>query len=631
MRLPLFFQKKKMFVEEVELKPNLTKSVPTSFIAQIVNIQLRGLYLCKASFSPGFERIGRTFYGDQLNGTNFDYAPNYQAMDGYYVNFLNSKNGNSNFYSFKLISDFDEKAKIYGRFIFSPTQCPAKIPDNFNTAIEDNDNKETPLLRLIIGALFGILSVILLSIQNVSINYLPVAMITGISFIPGSFTNIIYTSFICLILLKEKNTGIVFALALSGFQNDVLSEIIILAIIASLDQRYSFKFIAVCAAAILQNYFIPDVILLLPFVYIVFIKERFGKKINNIYLLLALAFAIAPALITSICNKEEVTNMHSDQFNITIEPFNRFTSYLGKTIDALTEAALKPINFEKCKYCDLKSINKVGSTERDIIIIQIGGEEVYRAKPAIFSLRATGCRAKVIACLKPGEKLPPDYQQELEDCGVYTVNIQSDHTNWLFNYMKIIRFPLLSEFFLKNKGLFDRAFYFDAYDTVFQGDPFFPDWKPNTLYASPENHKFYQNGFVISWLKRIPGLNYSYFMNDINLCTGLFGGDGNTMIILGELTKTMYKGTDFITEDQGIYNTLIYSNVLKRNGIDVVPIQDYASIGYTYGDWIKCTKIGDIHSEGRQVTPTVIHQYNRHRPMEEMIYEKCHLHLPSNK
>ena len=598
-----------MEAREFELKPVINTSIYTSLIAQVVNISLKNFKFRGVNFSLGFKSKGRLFYGMQLSGADLEFKQNHDDYEKYYFTFNEKEKAEQDeyFYSFKIVTDFRDNDTLLAKVFYDAPQ-----------------KKPTDCLFKISGIANAILFLIIAIFTHEPNDSLLMTALIFIGFIPSNVRGLVQALLIACFLNKKVSDLLIFCYLVISISNVHLFENAFLLVLCVLTQPKYLLIPILCIVSNLELSFTSTAVIN----WVIFIIYRKNDLKEERLLYPFVFFSIIIALIPFVMqnNIENEYNI-KNSINVSIEPYSASVSYLKGAIKGIIEAADRNISFDKCRMCELTPIKKPNSTERDIIIVQAGKDQ-ERALPALRSLRAVGCRAKIVAVLNPNEKISEKNAKAYEDCGIAVCNLEHDYSCIYFHWMNIVRFALFAEFFENCKGKYDRVFYCDTFDTVFQGDPFF-EMKPNTLYASPENHPFWANTFLKSWFLRLPGFKYGVIKDRENICSGVFAADPETLIKLGELTKAMYKGTDFMTEDQAIYNFLIHMGVLKRLGVNVVPLQEYASIGFVINDWIDgFTKIGDIKSKSKGIVPSVVHQYNRNRRMDVMVAEKCGIPTP---
>ena len=612
---------------EFFLRPTFASS--GSFVGQMIHLHLNNLLLCNLSLYLE-DGEGRMFYSDQLRGPNLLHKKfintSFSGTESYSFDRKIVAPNRTN-YLFKVNTDFRETDRILAELTLSKDKCK-------NTAdyeIEEKNEKEEKSQKKVhfISLYFALLTWFILYpyIWDSTGKFL--FLLTFLVFFRTQFQIIINTVIIVTVIVhryspRNNVTLLMFIYAsvtLSGEHLLTLAPFIIL---------FSFK----RDTKILFLCFLSDISLGLhiqfPLVTLITVYFHLaGEKSKYDKLWKWLLFIPAFVLIFIHFGEKDAYNWSDGEssLSISIEPYKDTVPLLGKTIDKLYEAAEKSGNVKNCKHCNFKPVGPVTSTDRDLVIVQIGGKP-EKAKYSLFSLRATGCKAKVVVTLKPEEKLAKEYEEDLLNCGIIPVNLEKYHKSEKQVYMKIVRFPIYYEFLKKYSGKFDRILYFDSYDTVFQADPFISNMKADTLYVSSENHPINNSGYVKKWLKKIPRLDITPFLYKDNICSGAFSGDESTLIKLGEIMKALYRpGNNFVTNDQGLYNYLIYSGVFERAGISILKNKELATIGYHINEYVY-PNLGNIHHKETGHAPALLHQINRDFDMEDVVFNACHIPIP---
>ena len=175
-------------------------------------------------------------------------------------------------------------------------------------------------------------------------------------------------------------------------------------------------------------------------------------------------------------------------------------------------------------------------------------------------------------------------------------------------------------------GFVDRCIYFDAFDTIFQSDPFNSVTNRSRLYVSSEHHNVESNKWMKIWLNDIPGLDWHIFSQNNVYCSGAYGAYADVIQQFSQLHVSMYNYLTFYGEDQGIFNYILYINVLQRGGIDIEANRDFATIGLQITEW-SGDKPGEIMSPPDPYKPAIVHQINRNHLMYTKIGESCGLNV----
>ena len=307
---------------------------------------------------------------------------------------------------------------------------------------------------------------------------------------------------------------------------------------------------------------------------------------------------------------------------LQIEPFVNHFSYLKDSLKKIKNATDMNYTLDNCKFCSYSPIRPPSSTKRDLVIAQIG-HHPERAIYSLLSLRTVGCKATIIATVRKQDIVPASVEKDLNDCGIFIVRLDRIYDNGKFEFMKIGRYAINAEFLEMYPGKFDRVFYYDSFDTVFQADPFFNEMRPGILYLSPEYVTFKDDPWVLENLVDVPGFNFSWLMDKEVFCSGVYSGYTDVIIKLGQLMKAMYRGTsDFVAKDQILFDYLYYSGAMETAGISTIRTPDYMSAWYTICQ-MPFQEVGNItiHNE----VPAVVHQINRNKKYLKNAHEVCHV------
>ena len=331
---------------------------------------------------------------------------------------------------------------------------------------------------------------------------------------------------------------------------------------------------------------------------------------------------ITPPMLTVI---DDTNLKHS--FEVSLNPYYNHFDFMKDTIEEIKKATEIEFNLDKCNGCYFKPHDQPSSTNRDLILLAMG-DKINSVIFSVLSLRTTGCRARVVIIMleKNRKNVNHKVEQRLNDCGIYIVGLNYTYKSKSFNFMKIIRFPLFAEFLSKYPNSFDRALYFDSYDTVFQSDPFTSEIQPGKLYISPEYNPIGNNNWVKGWFDRIPGFNYDSYLDQDVICSGVFGGYTNVVYKLCDMMKALYiydyDGIDFITEDQGLLDYLIYAGPAVSSGLNPTVLLDYVSAGFIV-PYIPYQGIGTTKIFNK--TTVLIHHINRNKDYLKNIKKICKL------
>ena len=453
--------------------------------------------------------------------------------------------------------------------------------------------------------------------------------------------NYVYLALILLlfIILRSSNDHLYMYLIIYlylFFTNDLISLVYYSIFLLTINQNYSLILLIIHLIS-LQNQCLKS---LLPFFFLIEILDDiqisnntnknlkqndfsfseffddFKKAIfNKKFFILTILF-MSPSIFNLI-------HFNISPIQVNIEKYfpENNTKFYDDLIPSMLNASKKDFSFDKCPHCNFEPIYKSHSTKRDLIIIEGCGNPSL-AQLAIKSLRSTGCKARIFLIIAEKDKITSQLQDFFTNCGVDVFRCQIDTRNNLYFYTGM-RFALNEEFLYKGKNLFDRVFYFDAFDTVFQSDPFMEQtWKQNSLYISDEQFLIGWNGFMLDWYKNMINFDPKPIHDKNTICSGIFGGYPDVIIKVGQLMHTFYIGFELIAQDQVLFDYLIYFDFLKKAGIEIIANPHFSSIAMTIHNYNKVS-LGQFSNKESGFLPAVIHQYNRAGELYPLFANNC--------
>ena len=288
-------------------------------------------------------------------------------------------------------------------------------------------------------------------------------------------------------------------------------------------------------------------------------------------------------------------------------------------------------NYSECKPCSYIVRNKSpNSTPRDVIV----GCAIGKAVSLIIfvkSLRTTGSKAQCVFLLDNDayHGVSNMTKKILESCGGTLINCGSVPYNKKFD-KNAYCFLYALEFLRANRGKFDRVIKCDLFDTVFQGDPFTPQFSMTKFNIVDEGAKLSHpltGKTNVNWIKKHNitkpiDMNFKYF------CSGYLGANQDMMIkILTLLMEEINFGHE--QNDQGGLNYLEVSGTFAENGIYAVgdrkseEVRHLALIQLKNNSLGYATCINNLSSYA-----TVVHHYYNSRAFKQTVIKACPKEYP---
>ena len=591
------------YAKDLYLKPVLSKRHPSSFVAQLFTINLDST-IQKISFSLGKAGKGRMFYADQISGPRLEYFPNYNQTDYPYLAFFNqNQNFHEGKYQFKINSDFKKNDTLNVRLYYQMKQNDMK----YKCILINNSADSTQIRTITKENIFTIKDMNFMNYASKIIRIILFLYITiNLRSQLSSINHVLYSFLILFPLFNfDFIPKFIYLYLFIMFRNDTIYLLII--------SLYVYT-------SMIDSFFLQ----LMVFCFLIYYKTLFQvyRKAFNFLIFYIFLFYVITNL-HDIVRKISLIDNTNGKYYITY--YENKKSYLLDDIYEIKKAADQSFSLENCNYCNFVPTLKPTSTKRDLIIIQIGGQP-ERSINSLISLRKTGCQAKVVATLSPNDILSNEFKEIQNNCGVATAYLNSSLYFEIEKYMKFMRYSILSEFLEKFGKYYDRILYFDAYDSIFQYDPFpnKTEFKSRTLYLSPEMNKFGPNILLNNWMQTIPGVDPLRFADEEGISTGVFCADTKTIIALGQMMKALYmKDGEFIINDQALYDYLIYSGQLSNVGIKLEVRRQYPSVSMALnlveGVYYPMLRVNQTH-------PAIIHQFNKDKDFNFIFSQVCSTH-----
>lgn len=272
---------------------------------------------------------------------------------------------------------------------------------------------------------------------------------------------------------------------------------------------------------------------------------------------------------------------------------------------------METMDTKNCYFCKFQKRNfGANSSPLDVIMACSIGEP-RNIDLFVQSLRTTSCKAKCIFILDEEgfNSLDEQMYNQVIACGGQIINV---------GYVKEMSIPekqnylyiFCYEFLLANCGAINRFIIADMYDNAFQGDPFNRQMEENLLKIVDERVTFdSEPGYTnMEWLQqfdsRISPKYYKYYY-----CTGFIGGKAHLMLrFLHVFIEHMKFGR--VYTDQGLFNYLYFSGILRQHGIELSPQRKDELIRHTAGIFLGShARIGKVRTYDRSKYAAVVHHY----------------------
>lgn len=249
----------------------------------------------------------------------------------------------------------------------------------------------------------------------------------------------------------------------------------------------------------------------------------------------------------------------------------------------------------------------------------------------LFSIRQSGCQAtiviicdesiqftaaaiKMINCLKVKviQSKIPGFMQ-----GVHTDMIRD---NFVTNYLK------------RNKNIYQRVFFFDAFDVFFESDPF-QYFSESKLYLFKEStQKIKWNRSNRKWIENCyDRYAFRLLRNQYIVCSGTIAAGSIDEFI--KFYTILYNENNWpkCVVDQGSLNYFLHTGLFQRRNLSysvfdhVGPIQtlDVGLKRYDYYHWNNNKYLALLNIEGR--VASIAHQYTRKPEHVNSYYSRCQI------
>lgn len=278
-------------------------------------------------------------------------------------------------------------------------------------------------------------------------------------------------------------------------------------------------------------------------------------------------------------------------------------------------------------YCNYSNDLYRGSSKRDVLMLAAdsysSGLEI-----AIKTLRSTGCQAKIIIFASPLFFFPDDVKPIFDQLDILLINNCSEKKGRKY-VPHMIRFEYELEWLTSHISEVDRVFHSDAFDVLFQKDPFSPEIKTDRLLFVLEPHCIRSCGWNLAWINRCYNESVLNFMrHQYIICSGSIIGGAKPYLELLKLLVSQPEWTSCYDKslDQAIMNVIVWTGKVKEAGIK------YDLTGcngnFLTLQWCMLDQHIPINDKD-QITslvgtvPAFLHQYNRLEWLTRKFYQKC--------
>lgn len=175
-------------------------------------------------------------------------------------------------------------------------------------------------------------------------------------------------------------------------------------------------------------------------------------------------------LLSKICLKSTFVQTIVKTRYVPIYFQSPLLNYETNWLDNISVNDFRSQTFEKCMPCNFSVRNQGSNSSPNDLIISTKFHKITEILPFVRTLRSTGCKATLVIITDDGvlKKLTHNHLKQIENCGIIFYNLHK----FKIGYVGTTRFIPITDYIMKNKQYIDRIIMIDAYDVVFQGDPF---------------------------------------------------------------------------------------------------------------------------------------------------------------
>jgi hypothetical protein len=279
-----------------------------------------------------------------------------------------------------------------------------------------------------------------------------------------------------------------------------------------------------------------------------------------------------------------------------------------------------------CPTCFQCSLNPITSTPRDLLLTYCTGK-MENLHVLVSSIRSVGIRATLVLCTSSDQVIPPSIEKLLASCGVWVFRGRiPDH----FEPAPIARYSVYDAFLSSFGSQYDRVLHVDAFDVYFQGDPFTDSLTNAALHVVLEGNTIGNQCSNRDWIRDCYGEAElaSLFPNRI----ANSGTAGGGVAFYARVVKRILAAVEATKHrarclrdgaDQGHYNRMLWA--AEGALTEEMPIR-YHGCDSEFVTALFCFTLFGFNSFGvlstpGSVEPVFIHQYNRFKQLENVIWQ----------
>ena len=553
-------------------KPILLNNVSSSYVSQIISITSEYL-LEKIKLKLPKESGLRMFYSHQLEGCPMLYdnigsaaKPDEYQITFFYPPFHAFPSNCSRDYKFKIVSNFNHSDIIEAELTYSEYKGKTTIQ---NTLCLTLSSKLFNVFDLLLLSLIGILSLYLIySSPKRKLDSLGIFFIYFSSLFLNSFIDpflIISISF--FLLIKRRNhSEICFIFC---FLMMTKNWIPFCFFILSHYYPYNYFYISFIILCISFYFNVPSHPFLFSFIAFLLLTYKYRTNLSKHaqFIALIIVLHLFVFLFIHLFNLQSIlqpiiTEKPTEIFKIDYWKPEYTQTYLGDSIEKMISTLKQPINLTNCKHCSFKPTGNVSSTEKDLVLIQVPKSPKY-AVLSLKTLRTTGCRARIFCIYKANEYIDKETLDFFGDCGIniFPYYEYEGGDEYAFRGLKHMT---LARLLCKTNNLVNRVLYFDVFTTYFQADPFIGIISNNSIYVSSEHRNVLRSDWLRSYLDQLPGYLFFDAIFKEAYSASIYGGYSNVIQTFEELFITFFHKWNFITEELGIFNFILYKSYLSH-------------------------------------------------------------------
>lgn len=286
------------------------------------------------------------------------------------------------------------------------------------------------------------------------------------------------------------------------------------------------------------------------------------------------------------------------------------------------------------RYCNFSKDLYRGSTNRDVLFL-VADSFRPGLELAIKTLRSTGCQCRIL--IFSSKIYIPDRVMNIFNRLNVEIILNSTNVPGRTISPHMNRYEYEREWLQNHINEVDRVFHADAFDVLFQKDPFSPEIKNDRLLFVVEPHLFQSCGWNIAWFKQcFNSSTFSKVKDKYIICSGSIIGGAIPYLQFLEIMISLpeWKSCYGSSLDQPIVNYLVWLNVLKDHDIKYNFTGcdgNFLTIQWCQLDKkIPLNQHQQIQSLGGSI-PAFVHQYNRIESLATMFYGICNVPPPPVK